>query len=177
MIISNDTNQNCLETSFHCKSKNYRKSSSPTTKLSLIKKRLPKDILRTSPTMSFKQENPIFSNQHQISTSSLHPSFSHPRNFHSTNLADSNIRSLVNASLGRTFTKSRRFLVVVVGTLVLLANVLDRLGASLCDGGSVAVVAVDADEVLSIAGLDVVDGDFSSTAICGNYVSGFTRMG
>ena len=41
---------------------------------------------------------------------------------------------------------------------------LDRLCASLGDGGSVAVVAVDADEVLAVGGLDVVDGDFSGAA-------------
>lgn len=82
-----------------------------------------------------------------------------------TNLADSNIRSLVDTSLGGTLAESRRLLVVVVGTLVFLANVLDRLGAGLGDGGSVAVVAVDADEVLAVGGLDVVDGDLSSTAV------------
>jgi hypothetical protein len=85
-----------------------------------------------------------------------------------SNLADSNIRSLVDTRLGRTFTESRRLLVVVVGTLVLLADVLDRLGTGLGDGGSVAVVAVDADEVLSVGSLDVVDDDLSSTTVFGN---------
>lgn len=56
-------------------------------------------------------------------------------------------------------------MVVVVGTLVLLANVLDRLGAGLSDGSGIAIVAVDANKVLAIGSLDIVDGDFSSTAV------------
>jgi hypothetical protein len=68
-------------------------------------------------------------------------------------------------STWRTLATSGRLLVVIVGTLVFLADVLDRLGASLCDGGGVAVVAVDADEVFSVCGFDVVDDDFSGTTI------------
>jgi hypothetical protein len=112
--------------------------------------------------MCFKQEKP--SSQ---SSTTTHFLSSQTSGIHcqKVNLADSNIRSLVDAVLGRTLATSGRLLAVVVGTLVFLANVLDRLGASLCDGGSVAVVAVDADEVLAIGGLDVVDDDFSSTTV------------
>ena len=88
-----------------------------------------------------------------------------------SNSADSNIRSLVDTSLGRALAKSRRLLVVVVGTLVFLADVLDRLGTSLGDGGSVAVVAVDTDEVLSVGSLDVVDDDLSSPTVFGKVSS------
>jgi hypothetical protein len=52
--------------------------------------------------------------------------------------------------------------------------VLDRLGAGLGDGGSVTVVAVDADEVLAVGGLDVVDGDLSSTAVLKTLISNLT---
>jgi len=43
--------------------------------------------------------------------------------------------------------------------------VLDRLGASLGDGSGIAVVAVNTNKVLAIGSLDIVDGDFSSTAV------------
>jgi hypothetical protein len=39
--------------------------------------------------------------------------------------------------------------------------VLDRRSTSVGDGSSVTVVAVDADKVLAIGSLDIVDGDFS----------------
>jgi hypothetical protein len=107
------------------------------------------------------------------SSSSLLPSFL--KDLKTSNLADSNIRSLVDTSLGRTFTESRRLLVVVVGTLVFLADVLDRLGTCLGDSGSVAIVAVDTDEVLSVGSLDVVDDDLSSTADLETHVSDFDR--
>ncbi|KAH0294503.1 hypothetical protein KCU62_g43, partial [Aureobasidium sp. EXF-3399] len=113
----------------------------------------PEDILQYSHTL-------IFVTIHYFHSST--PSFT--QDSKSANLADTNIRSLVDTSLGRTLAKSRRLLVVVVGTLVLLANMLDRLGASLSDGSGIAIVAVDADEVLAIGSLDIVDRDFSSTA-------------
>jgi hypothetical protein len=76
-------------------------------------------------------------------------------------LADRDVRSLEDARLGRTLGKSRRLIIVVVGSLVLFANVLDRAGTGLGDGSSVAVVGVDADEVLAVGSLDVVDGDLA----------------
>lgn len=121
----------------------------------------------TSPRMPFKAGEPSFSIHPSPLSSSFH-SFILARALISlsqrVNLADSNIRSLVDTSLGRALAESRRLLVVVVGALVFLADVLDRLGAGLGNSGGVAVVAVDADEVLAVGGLDVVDGDFSGAA-------------
>jgi hypothetical protein len=115
--------------------------------------------------MSFRQENHFLNSSIHHSTSpSLFSSLLHPK-LKRSNLADSNIRSLVDTVLGRTLATSGRLLVVIVGTLVFLADVLDRLCAGLCDGGGVAVVAVDADEVLSVGSLDVVDDDFSGTTV------------
>lgn len=56
-------------------------------------------------------------------------------------------------------------LVVVVGTLVLDADVLDRGGAGVGDGGNIAVVGVDADKGLAAVGLDVGEGDLAGIAV------------
>lgn len=66
-------------------------------------------------------------------------------------------------------------LVVVVGTLVLDADVLDRGGAGVGDGGNIAVVGVDADKGLAAVGLDVGEGDLAGIAVllavCGDEMS------
>lgn len=53
----------------------------------------------------------------------------------------------------------RGLLVVVVGALELLADGLDLLGAGVGDGGSVAVVGVDAGQDVAAGGRDAVDDD------------------
>jgi hypothetical protein len=125
----------CLETFSYCKriivaevfiSHNNKILVKEVQTLKSLQQRIcNKDILRNQP------ENILQSSQ---TPPPPLPSSSHPKVENSTNLADGNVRSLVDASLGGTLAESRRLLVVVVGTLVLLADVLDRLYAGLCDG-------------------------------------------
>jgi hypothetical protein len=142
------------------KSEKLQKYHLSTTNLCPSSKTAKEHPQKPAQEMSFKQETHFLNPPPPLLFSSLlHPKFKR------SNLANTNIRSLVDAVLGRTLAASGRLLAVVVGTLVFLADVLDRLCASLCDGGGIAVVAVDADEVLSVCGLDVVDDDFSGTTV------------
>jgi hypothetical protein len=161
-----------LKTELHliAKVKNYKKYPSSTTK-SLSRKFKNCQSTPSEPA----QECPLSRrNPHAQSPISISSPLC-SQDLKSSDLADSDIRSLVDTSLGRTFTESRGLLVVVVGTLVFLADVLDRLGTGLGDSGSVAVVAVDTDEILSVGSLDIVDDDLSSTADLETHVSDFDR--
>lgn len=71
----------------------------------------------------------------------------------------------VDAVVGRTGADLGGLLVVVVGTLVLDADVLDGRGAGVLEGGDVAVVGVDAGEDLAVVGLDVGDVDVAGAAV------------
>jgi len=76
-----------------------------------------------------------------------------------TRLASGGVGIGVDARLAGPRAGLGGLLVVVAGAGELLANGLDARGAGVCDGGRVAVVAVDAGEDLAGRGLDLVDLD------------------
>jgi hypothetical protein len=160
---SNESNQTVLKLSSIAKSERLQKSHPSTTNLFPSSKTAKEHSQKPAQEISFRQETHFLNLPPPLLI--LSPSSFSSFKTQKVNLADTNIRSLVDTVLGRTLATSGRLLVVVVGTLVLLADVLDRLCASLCDGGGVAVVAVDADEVLAVCGFDVVDDDFSGTTV------------
>jgi hypothetical protein len=79
------------------------------------------------------------------------------------NLARRNARVL--ASVGRTRVQLLRLDAVVVRALEVNADLLGAGGAGVGDGGSVAVVGVDAREDFSAGGLDVLDDHVALGAV------------
>jgi hypothetical protein len=67
-------------------------------------------------------------------------------------------RLLILASIARTGTLLLRLLVIVVGTLILNADLLDAASTAR-DSRGIAIVGVDADEGLAAGGLDAADLD------------------
>lgn len=69
------------------------------------------------------------------------------------------VRLAVDASIARARADLGGLLAVVVGTLEVLANVLDAGGLDALESGSVTVVGVDTGEELALVGGDVVEDD------------------
>lgn len=98
---------------------------------------------------------PLFHNQ-QTSSATTNPT-SLPLS--QLQLRSRDVRSGVDAVVRRTRRNLRRLLVIVVGALVLDADVVDAGGDDVGEGGGVAVVGVDTGELTAVGGGDVVEDD------------------
>jgi len=89
----------------------------------------------------------------------MKPDVSSAKFCHDSHLGSGDVGLAVDASIARARANLGRLLAVVVGTLEVLANVLDAAGLDALESGSVAVVGVDTSKELALSGGDVREDD------------------